>query len=148
MFVVFGAVFAVIGLALLAWVCWIRQTGLRAQGVVVSRRAAHARYTSTAAVAASSAAPIAIRAICQPGIPPITTVWTGTRTGVRHGGMCPGGSGGCLFQPAGAAAAGRGERGGRGRGERQQGTGQPGQGGAQTADVADAVHDDLLRLLL
>jgi hypothetical protein len=33
---VFGAVFAVIGLALLAWVCWIRQTGLRAQGVVVS----------------------------------------------------------------------------------------------------------------
>ena len=36
MTVVFGAVFAVIGLALLAWVCWIRQTGLRAQGVVVS----------------------------------------------------------------------------------------------------------------
>jgi hypothetical protein len=34
--VVFGAVAAVIGLALLAWVCWIRQTGLRAQGVVVS----------------------------------------------------------------------------------------------------------------
>jgi hypothetical protein len=34
--VVFGAVFAVIGLVLLAWVCWIRQTGLRAQGVVVS----------------------------------------------------------------------------------------------------------------
>ena len=36
MTVVFGAVFAVIGLALLAWVCWIRQTGLRVQGVVVS----------------------------------------------------------------------------------------------------------------
>jgi hypothetical protein len=35
-FVVFGAVWAVIGLAVLAWVCWIRQTGLRAQGVVVS----------------------------------------------------------------------------------------------------------------
>ena len=36
MTVVFGAVFAVIGLAVLAWVCWMRQTGLRAQGVVVS----------------------------------------------------------------------------------------------------------------
>lgn len=36
MTVVFGAVFAVIGLAVLAWVCWIRQTGLRVQGVVVS----------------------------------------------------------------------------------------------------------------
>ena len=36
MTVVFGAVFAVIGLALLAWVCWMRQTGLRAQAVVVS----------------------------------------------------------------------------------------------------------------
>ena len=55
------------------------------------RRVVHARYTSTAAVAAHRAAPAAIRAICQPGIPPMTTVWTpynGTTT-------CPGGSGGC-----------------------------------------------------
>jgi Protein of unknown function (DUF3592) len=33
--VVFGAVFTVIGLATLARVCWIRQTGVRVQGAVV-----------------------------------------------------------------------------------------------------------------
>ena len=43
---------------------------------VTWRRAERARSMSTAAVAATSAAPIAIRAICQPGVPPTTTVWS------------------------------------------------------------------------
>ena len=38
------------------------------------RRVARARSRSTAAVAASRAAPMAMRVICQPGIPPVTTV--------------------------------------------------------------------------
>jgi hypothetical protein len=38
--------------------------------------AVRARSRSTAAVAASRAAPMAIRAICQPGMPPMTTVRT------------------------------------------------------------------------
>jgi hypothetical protein len=56
----------------------------------------------------------------------------------------PGGSGGCLSQPGGLGGNGWGEGGWRGPGERQQGTGQPGQGGAEAADVAGGVHDDLL----
>src|SRR6266568_3369597 len=39
------------------------------------RRAERARSASTAATAATSAAAIAITAICQPGMPPTTTVW-------------------------------------------------------------------------
>jgi len=35
--VMFGAVFTVIGLVALAYVCWVRQTGLRAQGVAKRR---------------------------------------------------------------------------------------------------------------
>ena len=42
------------------------------------RRAVRARSASTAAAAAIRAATTAIRAICQPGMPPTTTVWTST----------------------------------------------------------------------
>src|SRR6202034_413210 len=45
------------------------------------RRVARARFTSTATVAATSAAAAAIRAICQPGMPPTTTVWSGAGAG-------------------------------------------------------------------
>ncbi len=47
-----------------------------AQAVAVTawRRVARTRYASTAAAAANRAAPAAIRAICQPGMPPTTTV--------------------------------------------------------------------------
>ena len=47
-----------------------------AQAVAVAawRRVARTRYASTAAAAANRAAPAAIRAICQPGMPPTTTV--------------------------------------------------------------------------
>ena len=60
-------------------------------------RPVQARYASTAA--ASSAAPAAIRAICQPGVPPTTKVWvtvragagTGPTAGTRFPGWEPGG---------------------------------------------------------
>ena len=126
------------------------------RGGRIARRAVHARYASTAAVAASSAAPTAIRAICQPGMPPMTTVCTGTGTGpwCTVWNTCPGGSGGCLLpQPGDTGGAGVPARSARdrrwqcgecGRGaEGQQGVGQPGQGGGETADVADGVHDGL-----
>jgi hypothetical protein len=45
--------------------------------VVAARRAVRARSSSTAAVAAARAAAIAMRVICQPGIPPVTIVRTG-----------------------------------------------------------------------
>jgi hypothetical protein len=50
-----------------------------------------------AAEAASSAAPMAIRAICQPGMPPTTTTWIPAPGG---------GSGGCLSQPGGRGGNG------------------------------------------
>ena len=50
------------------------------------RREAHARSASTAAMAVSSAAPVAISAICQPGIPPTTTVCTCAAGGGPGGG--------------------------------------------------------------
>jgi hypothetical protein len=43
---------------------------------VICRRVARARSSSTASVAATSAAPIAMRAICQPGMPPVTMACT------------------------------------------------------------------------
>jgi hypothetical protein len=48
----------------------------RAAAVIAFRRVARARSSSTAKVAASRADPTAIRAICQPGMPPATTMWT------------------------------------------------------------------------
>src|SRR6478735_5866803 len=46
------------------------------------RRALRDRSASTATAAANGAATTAIRAICQPGMPPTTTVWTSTGGGV------------------------------------------------------------------
>src|SRR5215472_4573683 len=62
--------------------------------------AARARSSSTATVAAIRAAAAAIRAICHPGMPPTTTVWTTWCT-------CVGGRGGCLSQPGGRGLPGR-----------------------------------------
>ena len=60
------------------------------------RRAARARSARTATVAASRAVPTAIRAICQPGIPPATMVrywiWAGTEAGATDPSP-PGGTG-------------------------------------------------------
>jgi hypothetical protein len=125
----------------------------QAAAVVVFRRAARARPASTAIVAASSAAATAIRAICQPGMPPVTAVRTGAggdRPGERRGQYGrrldhPGlrwQHGRLLEQPGRCRRRhGQGEGGWRGGGEGQQGTGQPGQGGAETADAADGVHE-------
>ena len=49
--------------------------------------------------------PGAIRAICQPGMPPTTTVWPGTGF-VHRPGPVPCGSGRCLFQPDGTGGGG------------------------------------------
>ena len=54
------------------------------------RRAVHVRSASTATMAANSAAPMAISVICQPGIPPTTTVCTCTGSGAGRGRMTPG----------------------------------------------------------
>ena len=89
-----------------------------------------------AAVAASSAAPMAIRAICQPGMPPTTTTWIPAPGG---------GSGGCLSQPGGRGGNGSASAAGATAANGQQGTGQPGQDSGQTAD---AVHDKFLRVML
>jgi hypothetical protein len=55
--------------------------------LVTRRRAARIRSAVTASAAVSSAAPAAIRAICQPGVPPMTTVWIagGARLWFRPG---------------------------------------------------------------
>src|SRR5215469_9444105 len=63
----------------------------QAAAVTGLRRVVRARSASTATVAASRAAPAAIRPICQPGMPPITTVWTGTLYAGPT--TCPDGSG-------------------------------------------------------
>ena len=47
----------------------------QAARAVTLRRAARARSRSTARTAAANAAPAAIRVICQPGMPPMTTGW-------------------------------------------------------------------------
>ena len=103
--------------------------------MIALRCAARARSRNTATAAESSAAPAAIRAICQPGMPPATTVWMTVRAG-----------GGGARTPAGRRD-GHGKRGRRG-GEREQGAGQPGHDGSETADALDGVHDDLLRLMV
>src|SRR5215472_2677080 len=66
---------------------------VQAAVLTLRRRAIHDRSASTASAAASSAAVTAIRVICQPGVPPITAVWTGTGSGSWCTGwwMCPGG---------------------------------------------------------
>src|ERR1700722_11048826 len=69
-------------------------------------RAARARYRSTAAVAASRAAPRAITAICQPGMPPAVTTRTvvaGTRA-TRVDTYPSPGSGSILAKAAGTMA--------------------------------------------
>jgi hypothetical protein len=77
-------------------------------------------------MAASRTAPTAIRAICQPGIPPATMVrywiWAGTKAGATY------------------PAPGSGPPGERGRG-RQDGGGQADQDGGDTVDVTDGVHE-------
>jgi len=50
--------------------------GRHAVVAAAARRVARARSRTTAAVAASRAAPMAIRAICQPAMPPLLTTWT------------------------------------------------------------------------
>src|SRR5215831_4264678 len=70
-------------------------------------RAAQTRSASMATAAAARAAPAAIRAICQPGMPPMTTVWAGTGTGAWCTGwwMCPGSGGGRWPEARAAGAA-------------------------------------------
>ena len=71
-------------------------------------------------MAASSAAPSAIKVICQPAMPPAVTYTDGRRY-------------------AGAPAGRRdllGERGGPGGGICQQGAGEPGQDAEETADAS------------
>ena len=72
--------------------------------VTCARRAALSRSRTTAMVAASSAAPIAIRVICQPGMPPAARVWTGVRPGCVPGSPTPGG-GASMAKAAGVAVA-------------------------------------------
>ena len=83
--------------------------------------------------AAASAAPTAIRVICQPGMPPATMVRTWTGTGIwagAAGAYAPSGSGlanaGVALKAARAAA-------------------RPPRTAAIRRDVTDAVHCDLLR---
>src|SRR5215813_7914225 len=64
------------------------------------RRAAHARSTSTAMAAARTAAPTAMRAICQPGMPPACT--TCTWAGAGGGCLSVPGSGGSVANAADA----------------------------------------------
>jgi hypothetical protein len=79
-----------------------RAWGLAA-AVIVLQRAAQARSATTAT--AVSAAATAISTICQPGMPPITTVRTRTGTCTSWW-TCAAGSGGCLYQPGGKGCAG------------------------------------------
>src|SRR5690349_3153825 len=58
---------------------------VQAAAVAACRRLARARSASTATVAASRAAATAIRVICQPAMPPVTTVWTAGWTGTPPG---------------------------------------------------------------
>src|SRR5262249_29422603 len=110
-----------------------------------ARPAAPAPSTSPATPGAARAPPAAHRAILPPGTAP----------GPAAGGV----GGGLVHRPDDVAERQRrvlvlpeeqqrrigfGEGGGRGRGERQQGAGQPGQGGRETADGPDVVHDGLL----
>ena len=94
-----------------------------------------ARSSSTAMVAATSAAPTAIRAICQPGIPLTITVWTWTGVGDGGGAVTPADVYKGRVSP--------GERGGRGDGEHEAGEGQR---AGDAADATDGIHDDLLSL--
>ncbi len=55
--------------------------------LVAASRAARIRFRSTASAAPSRAAAAAMRMICQPGVPPVSTVWI-------RAWVC--GSGGCL----------------------------------------------------
>src|SRR5215831_16622249 len=48
---------------------------VQATVAVACRRAVHARSRSSVVAAASSAAPIAIKVICQPGMPPMAAAW-------------------------------------------------------------------------
>jgi hypothetical protein len=106
---------------------WPRPGGLQVPGAVMCRRAVRARSRRTASTAVSSAAPAAIRAICQPGMPP---VW------ITTGGVTPGGAagsgGGKVARAAGAAAA-----------KASAAVASPARMPASWRDSTDGLHDDL-----
>ena len=103
------------------WRCWFRRRwrsrGAGPSGPVQEHRG----------IEASSAAPIAIRAICQPGMPPVTTVriWVGE-------GATP---------PASRGGGSHSEGSWCGCGEGHNSADEPGYDAGQTADALDEVHD-------